>query len=172
MTAAPIVGTGGEKKAQARKRNSSPDALERILPFLRWTGLALFVLGATDVALTWLPTNFGNREWEFATVTASFNGMPVILLGLVLIVATAMWEGRKWWAFGGGLVAAAFFVFVLGAIALWAGNVPLALGAVEGVVLTGLKKAVFKTSVQSVILPIIFGAIAYQGLRGSRSAKP
>jgi hypothetical protein len=108
----------------------------------------------------------------FATVTASFNGMPVILLGLVLMVATATLEERRWWALGGGLMAAAFFLFVLGAIALWAGNVPLALGAVEGVVLTGLKKAVFKTSVQSLILPIIFGTIAYQGIRGSRPAGP
>ena len=170
MSAAPVVAQGTAKEARARRISGQPEVLERTLALLRWAGLAFFVLGATDVALTWLPTNFGNREWEFATVTASFNGMPVIILGLVLMVATAAWEGKKWWALGGGLVAAAFFLFVLGAIVLWAGNVPLALGAVEGVALTGLKKAIFKTAVQSMVLPIIFGALAYQGLRGFRSS--
>jgi hypothetical protein len=169
VTPAPIVGAGEAKEAHARNRRTPPDAIERILALVRWTGLALLVLGATDVALTWLPTGFGSREWEFATVTASFNGMPVILLGLVLVVATAGWEERRWWSLGAGLVAAAFVLFALGAIALWAGSVPLALGSVEGLALVGLKKAIFKTTLQGVVLPVIFGAIAYQGLKGSRS---
>ena len=169
MESESVLVAGKPKEAGTRKKSSHPEVVQRTLAFLRWFGLAFFVLGSTDVALTWFPTNFGNREWEFATVTASFNGTPVLLLGLIMVVAAASWEGRKWWAFGGGVVAAALFVFVLGAIALWAGNVPLALQAVEGAILTGLKKAVFKTSVQSIVLPVFFAGIAYQGFKGFRS---
>jgi len=163
------MGADKPKQTGLRKAGGQVEVVERVSGLFRWAGFALFLLGSTDVALTWLPTSFGNREWEFATVTSSFNGMPVILLGLVLVVATAAWEGRRWWALAGGIVAAGFFLFVLAAIALWATNLPLALESVEGVVLTGLKKAVLKTSVQSVILPIFFGGIAYQGFRGFRS---
>lgn len=170
MDADSVLGAGKPKKADARSRSSRTDVVERTVAFLRWSGVAFFILGATDVALVWLPTSFGNREWQFATVTASFNGTPVPLLGLILVVAAASWEGRKWWALAGGLVAALSFLLVLGGMALWASNVPLALQAVEGAALTGLKKAVFKTSVQSVILPVFFGGIAFQGFRGFRSA--
>jgi hypothetical protein len=172
VESASVLGAGRPRGADARGRSSRVDVLARAVAFLRWSGLAFFILGVTDVALVWLPTSFGNREWQFATVTASFNGTPVLLLGLIMVVTAASWEGRRWWSLAGGVVAAFSFLLVLGAVAIWASNVPLALQAVEGVVLTGLKKAVFKTSVQSVILPIFFGGIAFQGFRGFRSAGP
>ena len=170
MTATSVLGANKAKDTGSRKKGSHPEIFERGLTFVRWVGLAFFILGSTDVALTWLPVDFGNREWEFATVTASFNGMPVIILGLMLVVVVAALEARRWWALGGGIVGLALLVFVLGAIGLWATNLPLALGAVEGAVLTGLKKAVLKTAVQSVVLPLVFAAIAYYGFRTFRTA--
>lgn len=168
MTATSVLGADKPKDSGSRKKGSHPETLERVLAFVRWVGLAFFVLGSTDVALTWLPMDFGNREWEFATVTASFNGMPVIILGLTLVVAGAALGMRRWWALGGGIVGLGFLAFVLGATGLWATNLPLALGAVEGVVLTGMKKAILKTAVQSVVLPLVFGAVAYFGIKSFR----
>ena len=171
MTATSVLGADKPKDSGSRKKGSHPETLERVFAFARWVGLAFFVLGSTDVALTWLPMDFGNREWEFATVTASFNGMPVIILGLLLVVGVAALESRRWWSFAGGIVGLLFLVFVLGALGLWATNLPLALGAVEGVVLTGLKKAILKTAVQGVVLPLVFAAIAFFGIKAFKTAK-
>jgi len=145
------------------------EALDRALSLVRWNGFILFLLGATDIGLTWLPLNFGNREWGFATITASFNGMPIILIGLMLVVVACTLDGRRWWGFGAGVVAVGFLLLVVGGTTLWATNVPLALGSVEGIALTGLKKAIFKTSVQSVVLPIAFGIVAYHGFKAFKA---
>jgi hypothetical protein len=64
---------------------------------LGWIGLAFLVVGGSDFALVWFPLNFGNPEWEFGTVTQSFNGLPILLLGLGLLVAGADQVGRRWW---------------------------------------------------------------------------
>ena len=61
-----------------------------------------------------------------------------------------------------------FLVLVLGSTVLWATNIPLAMGAVEGVAMTAMKKAILKTSVQSLVLPIVFGLVAFQGIRTFR----
>jgi len=140
-----------------------------MLAFARWIGFTPFVLGATDIGHTWLPLNFGNREWEFATGTASLNGMPIILLGLTLVVVASALDGRKWWALGACVVSAMLVLSVLAGTALWGTNVPLALGAVEGVAMTGLMKATLKTSVQSVVLPVILAMAAYHTFRAFKT---
>jgi hypothetical protein len=162
-----VLGTEKPKSSGSRGKGG-PDTIERISAFVRWIGVTLFLLGSVDLGLTWVPTEFGNREWEFATVTASFNGMPVILIGLMFIVAAAASEGRRWWALAGGMAGLMFLVLVLGSTVLWATNIPLAMGAVEGVAMTAMKKAILKTSVQSLVLPIVFGLVAFQGIRTFR----
>ena len=170
MTATSVLGAEKPERTGSRKKGG-PDIIERVLAFVRWTGVALFILGAVDLGLTWLPTQFGNREWEFATVTASFNGMPVILIGLMFVLAAAALEGRRWWALGVGVVGLACLVCVLGGTVLWATNIPLAMGAVEGATMTVMKKAIFKTTMQSVILPVIFGLVAFNGFKVFRTTQ-
>ncbi len=55
-----------------------------------WTLLAIagwgfFLIGLMDVAFVWYPTAFGNGGWEFGSVTAALNGLPLPALGLALI---------------------------------------------------------------------------------------
>lgn len=172
MTATSVLGAEKPKDSGSR-RKGGPDAVERVLAFVRWIGVALFFLGSVDLGLTWFPTSFGNREWEFATVTASFNGMPLILIGLALAVGTAGLEGRRWWALLGSITGLVFLVWVLASTVLWATNIPLAMGAVEGVAMTAMKKAILKTALQSLVLPITFGVVAFHGMKTFRAmAKP
>jgi hypothetical protein len=134
--------------------------------------MAFLLLGGVDVGLTWYPTDFGNREWEFGTVTASFNGMPILILGLTLVLIAGAMARRRWWALGSGVVAAGLTVFVLAAMGLWATNVPLALESVDAAILTGMKKALVKTSVQGVVFTVILAVIAYQGFRAFKRKDP
>lgn len=171
MTATSVLGGGKAKGTGPRKKDSRPHTIDRVLGFIRWTGFVFLLLGVTDVGLTWFPADFGNREWEFATVTASFNGMPLVLLGLLLMVVAATVEVKRIWGLLVGMVGMALFGLVIAAVAIWATNLPLVLGAVEGVVLTSIKKAIFKTAVQGIVLPLILGAVAYQGFKTFRGSK-
>jgi hypothetical protein len=133
---------------------------------LGWVGLALVLVGGTDIALTWYPPNIGSPEWEFATVTASLNGLPSLTLGFALLLGNTVAHGRRW----GVLVVASVFVllalYVLFAAFLYATNVPMALSSIQDpLILTGLKKAIAKTSVQVVVYSLLFGFLSVQGFR-------
>ncbi|MGW8265390.1 MAG: hypothetical protein ACWGSQ_03430 [Longimicrobiales bacterium] len=141
----------------------------RAWALLGWVGFAFLVVGGADFALTWYPMDFGNREWEFGTVTASFNGLPILVLGLGLLYAAALGYQRRWWGGVTLLVSAVLMLWVLGGVVIWATNVPLALQSVPLEMMTGIKKALVKTTIQSVAYPVILGFLAvrsFQLLRG------
>lgn len=135
---------------------------------LGWLGIVFLVVGGSDFALTWYPASFGNHEWEFGTVTASFNGLPIVVMGVALVLAAALQTGRRWLLALGTIVAVVMCLWILMGAALWATNVPLALKSVpEGVVL-GMKKSLSKTLVQSATYPIAFAYLAVRGFRSFR----
>ncbi len=138
---------------------------------LGWAGLTFAVVGGLDVALAWYPLGLGNAEWEFGTVTASLNGLPLFTMGMALLLGAAVARGRR----GGVRLVAAAFVVVAVAIVLaallWATNVPLALHSVaDPAVATGLKKAIVKTCAQAIAYPVGFVWIAIKAWRHSRAS--
>lgn len=115
------------------------------------------VVGGVDSILTWIPTSFGQAEWEFGTITASLNGLPLPVLGLVLLMAAAMSANSLPGVRVASvlLVLTAIAVLVMGVFYLL--TVPHALRAASaagGVTALGLKKAMVKTAVQLVAYPI------------------
>lgn len=124
-------------------------------------GLLFVCMAGADNVLTWLPTNFGNREWEFGTVSASFNGLLSITFGFALI---QLWMSRlseSWPLRVLGGVEMLVALAIIGAALLYARNVSVALSAASASgVGTGLTKAVIKTSVQSVAYPVAYLLLA------------
>src|SRR5687767_11526069 len=57
---------------------------EAVWPLLGLIGLAFTVIGAVDIALAWYPSALGSAEWEFGTIGATLNGLPLPALGLFL----------------------------------------------------------------------------------------
>lgn len=57
------------------------------LRVLELLGLAIAVIGFTDVALLLLPPDFGSLEWEFATMSAFLDGLPLGTVGIGLLGA-------------------------------------------------------------------------------------
>jgi hypothetical protein len=127
----------------------------RAWPILRWIGVAFIVVGGADFALVWFPLDLGSQEWLFATVTQSFNGLPILVLGLGLVIAASEQGEARGWGLVGVAVAVAMLVWVLVGIALWGMTVPTALRTVPLQVAAGLQKAVVKTSIQSLVYSAI-----------------
>ena len=163
-----------EKTILASDKDAKKKGKKRVDPVLAWAvlgwiGLAFLVVGGSDFALTWYPMNFGNREWEFGTVTASFNGLPIVVLGLGLLYAASLQFGRRWWAALSSVVSAVLMLWVVGGAIIWATNVPLALQSVPAEMLVGIKKALVKTTFQSMTYPVIFGFLAWRSFSAARS---
>ena len=154
--------------ASARERSrraAEPAQASQGWTVLGWIGLAFLVVGGVDFALVWFPLGFGTREWEFATVTQSFNGLPILLLGVGLLVVAAQQVGRRWWGLVGVGVAAVLLVWILAGAALWASNVSLALSTVPEELRVGVQKAVARTAVQSVVYPLVLLYLVWRVLR-------
>lgn len=149
----------GAGKGKARALGSS-----HAWALLGWVGLTFLVVGGADFALTWYPTDFGNREWQFGTVTASFNGLPLLVLGLGLLLASSILTRRRWLAGVATVGAFGLLLWVLAGVVLWLGTIPLALEGTPVQVLTGMKKAIAKTAVQSTIYPVILGFLGWRGI--------
>jgi hypothetical protein len=125
--------------------------------------LVFLVVGGTDFLLTWLPLNLGNPEWEFGTVTQSFNGLPILLLGLGLLTVASEEGDRRWWGLVGLGVGSVLLLWVLVGTVFWILNVPLALEAAPPEALGAIREAVARTAVQAVAYS---GVLAYMLGRG------
>ncbi|HEX5829438.1 MAG TPA: hypothetical protein VFY16_00565 [Gemmatimonadaceae bacterium] len=129
-------------------------------------GVAFTVVGFTDVALAWYPMAVGNPEWEFGTVSATLNGMPVPALGLTLMAASALQAGRRWQALLAGVVAVVLALVLTGCALLFALNIPAALNAVQQpFIRVGLLKGMAKAGVASAAYVIYFAWLAWRTLR-------
>jgi hypothetical protein len=124
-------------------------------------GVLLAVVGGADIALIWVPLAFGNPEWEFGTLTSTFDSLPVLTLGLGLaLVATYDADATR----VRRLIRTLFGVI---AVALIAGGVlyltllPMALRALsDPAVQIGLFRAMVKTAIQAVAYPTLYLWIA------------
>ena len=92
-----------------------------------------------------------------------------MVLGLGLLYAASLQYARRWWTVLSLVVSAVLMLWVIAGAIIWATNVPLALQSVPPEVVVGIKKALVKTTIQSVTYPIILGFLAmrsFQALRG------
>jgi len=134
-----------------------------------WTGLAFLIVGGADVALTWFPMQFGNPEWEFGSVTAAMNGLPVPMLGLAAMIWASAEGRRKWMATLSVVVGAVLLLCILAGLVLWATGIPLALQSVPANLSVGLEKALVKTSIQEVVYPVLLVFLTVRAWRAARS---
>lgn len=113
---------------------------------LGWIGISFTMLGLLDIGLGWYPTAFGNPEWEFGTISGSLNALAIPMLGLYLVLASAIARSDRRTA----RIVAAFMglllLVLLGLGIVYVTVLPLAIKAVSGnaLVSLGIKKAIVK----------------------------
>ena len=141
---------------------------------LLWlTGWLFVIVGLLNIALIWIPLQLGNPEYEFASVAASLDSLPLPTMGLVFALAGSRATGRL----GSAKVAmvTAFLVtgFIVAAALLYWLAVPLALKAVkEPVIRLGIMKSVVKVSAQALLYPIALVVLVRMANRSSSLEKP
>lgn len=171
MNQNPDPARGGKKVLLAKDEGRKPPLAQE--PdfgwyLLGWIGLAFTIVGGADLLLTWYPMNFGSPEWEFGTVTAALDGLPVPTLGLAMLLGVGAARGQRWLMRTLAIVFALLAIVIVTAAILYATNIPIALQSVpDAVVRTGLKKAIAKSTVQSVVYPAVFLWMAYKAWRHS-----
>lgn len=130
------------------------------------TGVALLIVGATDLVLLLFPAKFGDLEWEFGTVSALFNGLPVPTMGATLILAGGVGLDRLGAVMWVLLWSVIMSVVLLGGLILYLLNVPLAFTSVAPEVERApLVAAVIKGCVAGVAYLVVHGALGYSSAR-------
>ena len=131
-------------------------------------GWLFTIIGLLNTLLLWVPLRFGSPEYEFASVAASLDGLPITMMGLTIALAASRAELTS------SLLAVTILLWVVAVLVVAAGvlywlNVPLALGAVtEPMIRLGIKKSMLKVTTQAVLYP---AAMVYLALIGSRRTK-
>jgi len=133
-------------------------------------GLALTLVGWLNVAFVWYPPRWANVDWEFGSIRATFEGLPLSTIGLMAMTAAVAVRGRR----VSLRLMAALLVFlalvwtVFGAIFML--DVPVVFRAVNPDVRPALKQVVAQTSLMAatyVALYLITGVWAFRRARAS-----
>lgn len=159
-----------DREKKAARAAAPPDA-DSAWRWIGAFGLVLAVVGLADFALAWYPMSFGTPEWEFATVTASYSGLPLPTMGLTALIASAIARGVRWQILLVSVGLLVLALFLIGGYLLFLTTVPVALGAVEGVPLIGIRKAIVKTSLLAIAFGGTYLTAAIVGFRHVRRAR-
>ena len=139
--------------------------------WIGWFGFLLSLAGLFDFGLGWYPLRFGVPEWEFGTVVSTYSGLPLITMGFAALLGAGLARGTRWLLWVMAIGMALFTAFLLVMLLLFLTDVPLALRAVDGVALLGIKKAIAKTVVLGVLFPVAYAAGAVAAVRHVRKAR-
>ncbi len=134
-------------------------------PVGAWTLLAVagwgfLLIGLMDIGFVWYPTAFGNGGWEFGSVTAALNGLPLPVLGLALILAGAVARGADTMARVVQGVSALLVIGIVVMAVVYVRRAPEALAATsDALSAAGLRKAIVRTVAQIVIYGGFLGLV-------------
>ncbi len=146
-------------------RRIDPDQAWSLLGYI---GIAFILIGALDVGLAWFPFVLGSAEWEFGTIGATLNGLPLPGLGLMLVLASGVALGLPMRIRVVAATCALLVVALLGLGFLYVTVIPVALSEVTNpVVRAGLMKSIVKALALLVIYPALFGWVGFRGLKSS-----
>jgi fucose 4-O-acetylase-like acetyltransferase len=100
--------------------------------------------------LIWVPLRFGSPEYEFTSVAASLDGLPLTLFGMTFALAASRASGRVKSAKAVIVLLLVVTLFVVAGGVLYWLNVPLALNALRNqpVPRMGIHKSMVKVTAQ------------------------
>lgn len=164
MTNSPLMMDKGGSRRQA-----APKVASDVLGVL---GIALGVLGGSDLVLIFIPASWGNSEWEFGTLVAVMDGLPITVLAFALVLFAGVARDRTGLVRVLGWVAVVLgAVFLVGGIVILARTLGPALASpTDPLLRLGVRKAVAKLIVQVAISPAAMFLVGWSALKKVSSA--
>ncbi len=126
---APVVLTGAPPARAAPP--APPGDVASLVPVLLIAGLVLSFAGWVDVALFYWPLRFGDAEWEFGTISQTFDALPLPTMGAVLLAMAARLTGRPQAKVALAVLCAAIAVWCLTLLIVFLLDVPVAFQALD-----------------------------------------
>lgn len=139
--------------------------------FLILVGGAFLLVGLADLVPLWIPPRFDSVGWEFATVGRTLDGLPMPLLGLVLVTYGLLRRPGMGDRALPGLAAvhgvAALALLALGLLLLTVAPAVIAVTPPES--LDALRRSLVRHGMQAVAYPIVLvtAAILFWRAAGS-----
>jgi hypothetical protein len=124
---APHIVMQADRKALNPISSAAPQTAWRALGRV---GVVLAVIAGFDIILRWYPTSFRSPEWEFGTIAMTFASLPLVTVGLVAGLASAMARGVRVSTTVMSAIFCMIALFVIASLLLFASDAPLALRAI------------------------------------------
>ena len=136
----------------ATRKPAAPGRLDaHFLTPLAALGGLLVLVSAFDLGFAWFPLNLGNEEWEFGTISRTFDGLALGTVGLGFLMVAGTAQRSRAVLAGLAAVFTVSVIVLLAMVALYALNAPVALGAAPARAQSVLERAVARTSVFMVL---------------------
>jgi len=97
----------------------------------RWVAVVLLLVSLLDLGVLWWPVRLGDMNWEFGTVSATVDALPLPTLALFGLLIIAILRGQSGWGIPVGVVFGALVLLLTAMLAVHALNLPLLARAVE-----------------------------------------
>jgi hypothetical protein len=134
-------------------------------------GCALAFAGWLDVSLLWVPLRFSDVDWEFGTVSAMFDSLPLGTLGLTAILYGMLQRTANWPIL---LLAGIFWLLALlflAATAIYGLAMPAIVRGTPANLADVLKMAVGKTLLLEFVYIVLYGWLGWFSLRCARARR-
>ena len=122
-------------------------------------GLALAAVGAVDLLMLIYPARPASLDWEFATISGLFDGLPLTTLGLGLMLASAVARGSKTGQLVLLVVSLLMALLIAGALLLFVLDVPAVLRAVQPQLKPTMQKAALKSGMMGALYFVLYSTL-------------
>jgi len=133
-------------------------------------GIVLAFVGLVDIAFVWYPPRWANVDWEFGSVSTTFDALPLPTIGLVSVLVAAASRGRRLpMRLMGALILFLALVLVVFAV-VYVLDAPVVVQAVDPQARATVKRAMMKTGLMAaayIVLYIVLGVWALRRVRAS-----
>jgi hypothetical protein len=151
----PLVAPSSDTRTAAAPSRVDVRALHRPALLAGW---GLVLVSMVNQALLWWSPRFGTPQWEFATVSQTFDRMPLLLLSLLLVALGTLLTGS--------VPASRAVAALLGTLALLVVGLAVLYGLSATVAWSGARDAppealslLFRAVVKTALVATIYAAV-------------
>lgn len=122
-------------------------------------GITLTLIGLTDLGMLYFPPHWASLDWEFGTIGATIEGLPLLTVGLGLLAMSSVALGRTRWMRLWSILMLLLALFVIAILIVFVLDVPVALRAVQPTGREALQKSIVKTGLMGSLYVVWYAAL-------------